>query len=172
MTVVPAFWKRGDHAVFFFFFFRDLSASFYQLTTKLFLSLMELHSTSLEMTEREVAATLRTTFMSMPTASPARRKSQALTHSISTIPGSEEELQTFAEMDSPVSPTIDNQKRPRKRPRLADTPESGADAPESDIRRHQCSYPGCDKRYRKKNKLDEHVRSHTGEVCTVNLTTV
>ena len=133
---------------------------------------MELHSTSLEMTEREVAATLRTTFMSMPTASPARRKSQALTHSISTIPGSEEELQTFAEMDSPVSPTIDNQKRPRKRPRLADTPESGADAPESDIRRHQCSYPGCDKRYRKKNKLDEHVRSHTGEVCTVNLTTV
>lgn len=133
---------------------------------------MELHFTSLERTESEVAATLRTTFMSMPTASAVRRKSQALTHSISTTPGSEEELQTSSEMDSPVSPTIGNQKRPRKRPRLADTPDSGADEPESDIRRYQCSYPGCDKRYKKKTKLDEHIRSHTGEVCTVNLTTV
>lgn len=32
-------------------------------------------------------------------------------------------------------------------------------------KRYKCTYAGCDKSYSKPSRLEEHERSHTGQVC-------
>lgn len=40
------------------------------------------------------------------------------------------------------------------------------------VKKFKCIFPGCDKSYTRPVRLEEHVRTHTGEVSTVSLARV
>ncbi|TGZ81051.1 hypothetical protein EX30DRAFT_306815, partial [Ascodesmis nigricans] len=48
-------------------------------------------------------------------------------------------------------------------PRSRSDSERGARRPARPKKRHDCSYPGCDKTFNQKTHLDIHVRAHTGD---------
>lgn len=125
---------------------------------------MQLHLNATEMTGDSVSATLQTSLISLLVTSPLKRTLQAVNNSSTnpkTLDGCQLEPSDNA---SNVVSACDSQEHWKKKPRLVndDTNEQ-----EIDAMKYRCQYPGCDKAYRKKNKLEEHIRSHTGEVSNV-----
>jgi general transcription factor IIIA len=62
--------------------------------------------------------------------------------------------------------SVDDHDNVQKKPRIEECIPPLAKNSITGTLPYRCSYPGCEKAYRKKNKLEEHIRSHTGEVST------
>jgi hypothetical protein len=60
--------------------------------------------------------------------------------------------------DSPVSP--------KKRLRVQEPPVPSTPSSRSAKKKYNCTFEGCQKAYTKPTRLEEHKRSHTGEVRT------
>jgi hypothetical protein len=55
---------------------------------------------------------------------------------------------------------------PKKRLRVQEAPVPPKRSPRSTKKKYNCTFEGCEKAYTKPTRLEEHKRSHTGEVCT------
>jgi hypothetical protein len=62
--------------------------------------------------------------------------------------------------------TDDSSVSPKKRRRVQETPVPSKPSSGSAKKKYNCTFEGCEKAFTKPTRLEEHKRSHTGEVCT------